>query len=138
MPTKHDRARESEIKVWLTVTRPAARDLFELLGVNKGDSTEAIGAARNKLAGLLHPDRWESQPRRKDDAAKAMAEVNMAHAILTTKDKRLKYLAELAGGRSACPGCKGEGYTSKQKGFTDRIRITCTTCGGSGLFKDKK
>lgn len=131
------RERQAQMKVWLTSTRPNARDLFELLGVHKGSTEAEITAARNELAKLLHPDRWEQDDRRKHDAARAMAEVNMAHTMLTTKDKRLKYLAELASGRGRCPACKGEGYTAKQRGFTNKVLTGCGTCGGSGLYKER-
>lgn len=138
MSAKIDAARRNEIKVWLTETRATARDLFELLGVHKGSSVEEIEKARNHLARLLHPDRWEQDDRRKPQAADAMAMVNAACTILTTKDKRAKYLAELASGRSKCPGCKGEGFTAKQRGFTAKVLTGCATCGGSGLYKERK
>lgn len=122
------------LKVWLTETAPKARDHFELLGVHKGSTNDEITAARNELARLLHPDRWETQPRRKGDAAAAMATVNMAATILTSKDKRLKYLAELATGRGKCPTCQGEGHVKKQRGFKVAKGGPCSMCGGSGLL----
>jgi excinuclease UvrABC ATPase subunit len=66
-----------------------------------------------------------------------MASVNQAHTVLTTKALRTRYVAELASGRSKCPACHGEGYTSKQRGFTKRENLRCTTCGGSGLHKER-
>jgi DnaJ-class molecular chaperone len=131
MPTKSDQA---ALKAWLDVHVPQSRDFFELLGVHKGSSAEAISARRNELARLLHPDRWATDARRARQAGEAMATVGQAHTILTTKDKRLKYLAELASGRSTCPTCQGAGYTTKQRGFTHKDIIGCTLCGGSGML----
>lgn len=138
MPKPNSREKQNELKVWLTVNVPQARDFFELLGVHKGSTIEEIGARRSELARLLHPDRWEVDLRRKGQAADAMATVNMAHTMLTVKDKRLRYLAELATGRNRCPTCQGEGYTRKQRGFKNVERISCNNCGGSGLYAARK
>lgn len=132
------REAQTEMKVFLTGPYKTARDFFEMLGVHKGSTKDELDAARNRIARLIHPDRWETDDRRKHDAAGAMATVNAAHTILTTRDKRLRYLAELAHGRSVCPTCKGEGYTKKQRGFHGKELIACHVCGGSGLYKERK
>lgn len=135
MATKNDIA---ALKVWLSTTVPQARDFFELLGVHKGSTAEQITSRRNELARLLHPDRWAKDDKRLPQANNAMATVNAAHAILTTKDKRLRYMAELATGRSTCPTCKGDGFVTKQRGFKGKDVLCCTVCGGSGLYKERK
>jgi DnaJ-class molecular chaperone len=133
VPTKSD---QSALKSWLDVHVPqASGDFFLLLGVHKGSTEKEITERRNTLARLLHPDRWSTDPRRQQQASDAMATVGMAHTTLTVKDRRRKYMAELASGRSTCPTCKGEGYTVLQRGFSRTVGGPCAACGGSGLLK---
>lgn len=113
-----------------------APDYFQLLGVHKASTPEEIKLRRNELARALHPDRWMQDVKRRDAAARAMASVNQAASVLTTKALRTRYLVELASGRSVCPSCRGEGYARGRKGIGIAMKTACLTCHGSGLYSN--
>jgi molecular chaperone DnaJ len=64
----------------------ATKDLYEILGVNKGSSQDEIQSAYRKLVMQYHPD-INKEP----DANKKMAEINDAYNTLSDPEKRTKY-----------------------------------------------
>lgn len=64
----------------------AARDYYEVLGVNRSANADEIRRAHRKLALQYHPDR------NKDKSAPArFAEIQQAYEVLSDDDKRKKY-----------------------------------------------
>jgi len=63
------------------------KDYYDILGVQKGASTEEIKKAYRKLALKYHPDR---NPGNKQ-AEEQFKELNEAYAVLSDKDKRKEY-----------------------------------------------
>jgi len=68
------------------------RDYYEVLGLQKGASTDDIKAAYRKAALKWHPDRWVNG----SDAEKKTAEENFkeaseAYSVLSDPDKKAKY-----------------------------------------------
>lgn len=62
-------------------------DPYEVLGVRRGDSDEAIRAAYRKLAKKYHPDLNPGKP----DAAERFKAINAANALLSDPIKRGKF-----------------------------------------------
>ncbi|HMN20852.1 MAG TPA: DnaJ C-terminal domain-containing protein [Ottowia sp.] len=62
------------------------KDYYQILGVDKGASADAIKKAYRKLARKYHPD-----VSKESDAEKRMAEVNEAYAVLGDAEKRAAY-----------------------------------------------
>ena len=64
----------------------AARDYYEVLGVNRSATADEIRRAHRKLALQFHPDR------NKDKSAPArFAEIQQAYEVLSDEDKRKRY-----------------------------------------------
>ena len=61
----------------------AGRDLYAILGVDRGVSSEDLKKAFRKLALQHHPDRQGSEA--------AFKEVNAAYAVLSDPEKRARY-----------------------------------------------
>ena len=64
----------------------AKRDYYDILGLSRGDSEEAIRKAYRKKAMEYHPDR-----NRNPDAENKFKEVNEAYQVLTDPQKRASY-----------------------------------------------
>ena len=64
----------------------AKRDYYEILGVNKGASSDQIKKAYRKLALEWHPDR-----NKKPEANEKFKEINEAYAVLSDTNKRSTY-----------------------------------------------
>lgn len=65
----------------------AAKDYYDILGVNKKSSDEEIKRAYRKMAMKYHPDR---NPNKKE-AEERFKEINEAYAVLSDKEKRKQY-----------------------------------------------
>lgn len=65
----------------------AAKDYYDILGVNKKASDEEIKRAYRKMAMKYHPDR---NPNKKE-AEERFKEINEAYAVLSDKEKRKQY-----------------------------------------------
>ena len=65
----------------------AARDYYQILGVNKNAGDEEMKKAYRKLAMKYHPDR---NPNKKE-AEERFKEINEAYAVLSDKEKRKQY-----------------------------------------------
>lgn len=65
------------------------RDYYEVLGVSRGASTDAIKAAYRRLARKHHPDLHHGKARAQ--AEEAFKGINEAHAVLSDPDKRARY-----------------------------------------------
>ena len=70
----------------------AKRDYYEVLGLQKGASTEEIKKAYRKLAVKWHPDKWqqasEAEKKKAEDNFKELAE---AYDVLSDDNKRARY-----------------------------------------------
>lgn len=64
----------------------AKRDYYEVLGVSKSDSADAIKSQYRKLALKFHPDRNKSP-----EAAEHFKEISEAYAVLSDPEKRKVY-----------------------------------------------
>jgi molecular chaperone DnaJ len=64
------------------------RDPYEVLGVAKTATDDEIKKAFRRLARDHHPD---ANPDRREEAAKMMAEINQAYALLSDQQKRAHY-----------------------------------------------
>jgi molecular chaperone DnaJ len=67
----------------------AKRDYYDILGVKKGDSSEAIKKSYKKLALKYHPDRADSN--KKKEYEERFKEINEAYSTLGDEEKRAKY-----------------------------------------------
>ena len=65
-----------------------ARDLYEVLSVERNATADEIKAAYRRLAREHHPDR---HPDRREEAQQMMAEINQAYGVLSDSDKRAQY-----------------------------------------------
>jgi molecular chaperone DnaJ len=88
------------------------RDLYQVLGVERGASDAEIKRAFRKLAQQYHPDVNPGA-----DAAERFKEVNEAYQVLSDPDRRQRYdlfgRAGMDGGPGGAPGFEGFG------GFSD-------------------
>lgn len=91
------------------------RDPYEILGVNKSASQDAVKSAFRKLAKKLHPDANKNDTK----AASKFAELNAAYEILGDEDKRKAFdRGEIdAEGKPRFQGFPGGG-AGGQRGFT--------------------
>jgi tetratricopeptide (TPR) repeat protein len=78
----------------------AGADHFQLLGVARNASDDAIRNAYFELAGKLHPDRLRAAniTDLEDECQRVFAEINVAFGVLAHAQKRAQYLAELESG----------------------------------------
>lgn len=102
------------------------KSYYEILGIPPSADVEEIKAAFRNLSMQHHPDQG-------GDADKFL-EVRDAYKILSEVKSRRNYDALLNLTWDRCEGCSGNGVRFKQKGFTNRIRITCASCSGRGFF----
>ena len=65
------------------------KDYYEVLGVSKNDSKDAIKKVYKKLALKYHPDRAPEE--KKEEYEEKFKEISEAYAILSDEDKRNKY-----------------------------------------------
>src|SRR5579863_9500027 len=63
------------------------KDPYDILGVQKSDSANAIRAAYRKLAKKHHPDLNPGKP----EAAERFKEISVAYELLSDADKRARY-----------------------------------------------
>ncbi len=69
-----------------------AKDLYELLGVNKNASEDEIKSAYRKMALKYHPDRFASaSDQEKKSAEEKFKEINHAYEVLSNKTKKDNY-----------------------------------------------
>ena len=70
----------------------AKRDYYEVLGLQKGASIDAIKKAYRKLAMKWHPDKWQQASEAEQKIAeKNFKEVGEAYAVLSDEQKRARY-----------------------------------------------
>ena len=68
------------------------RDYYEVLGLNKGASTDDIKGAYRKAALKWHPDRWvNGTDAEKKTAEEKFKEASEAYSVLSDPDKKAKY-----------------------------------------------
>lgn len=69
-----------------------AKDLYEVLGVQKNASADEIKAAYKKKARELHPDRFANKPEaERKQAEERFKEINNAYAVLSDAQKKANY-----------------------------------------------
>ena len=68
------------------------RDYYEVLGVEKGASTDEIKSAYRKLALKWHPDKWvNGTDAEKKTAEEKFKEASEAYSVLSDPDKKARY-----------------------------------------------
>ena len=68
------------------------RDYYEILGLQRGASTDDIKSAYRKLALKWHPDRWlDGSESEKKTAEEKFKEASEAYSVLSDPDKKAKY-----------------------------------------------
>lgn len=97
---------------------------YELLGLDRGATTDEITAQWRIVARQLHPD--------KGGSAEEFAIASIAASILRNPTARAKYNLQLDLLTEPCSRCGGEGRVWKQSGFNNRIPFTCVDCNGTG------
>lgn len=105
------------------------RTHYHTLGVTRKCTKEELIQAWRAAAWKLHPDRGGN--------AGEFAEASRAYAILRDPKARASYDAAQSLFTDCCALCSGEGVILKQRGFTVKTKIKCTTCGGSGWVPRK-
>jgi DnaJ-class molecular chaperone len=107
------------------------RDPYEVLGVSKSASPEAIKAAYRRLAKRLHPDANKQDKK----AASKFAELNAAYEILGDEDKRKAYdRGEIdADGKPRFRGFEGFGHGGGPGGFGQEGHFETFSWGPDGF-----
>src|SRR5918997_1216017 len=121
----------------------AERDLYEVLGVERGASDADIKKAFRRLARELHPDVSQAT-----DAQERFREVATAYEVLSNAETRRLDIevaapcercggngAEPGTGTVACPTCGGHGRLQQvsRSVFGEFVRTqSCPACGGQG------
>jgi DnaJ-class molecular chaperone len=107
------------------------RDPYEILGVSKNASPEAIKSAYRRLAKRLHPDANKQDKK----AATKFAELNAAYEILGDEDKRKAYdRGEIdAEGKPRFRGFEGFGHGAGPGGFGREGHFETFTWGPDGF-----
>lgn len=107
----------------------AGKNYYEILGVSKTASEDEIKAAYRKLAKQYHPDLNKGNK----EAAEKFKEVNQANEVLSDKNKRTQYDAELEG-RAFNFGNGGgfSGFSSGGFDFGEDIMNIFNMFGGGG------
>ncbi len=101
-----------------------ARDLYEVLGVSRGASSEEIKKAYRKLARKYHPDQNPDDPKAED----RFKEISHAYDVLSDDEKRKQYdLGPQAFGTGGSGGA-GAGFDPSGFDFADLFGIF----GGGG------
>ena len=68
------------------------RDYYEVLGLQKGASTDDIKQAYRKAALKWHPDRWvNGTDAEKKTAEEKFKEASEAYGVLSDADKKARY-----------------------------------------------
>lgn len=105
-----------------------AKDLYEVLGVNKDASDDEIKSAYRKLAKKYHPDLNKDNP----SAAEKFKEINQAYEVLGDKQKRSNY--DQFGSADGNPfGNAGAGGGADFGGFGGFEDIFSNFFGGAGF-----
>jgi molecular chaperone DnaJ len=104
-----------------------AKDLYDILGIQKNASDQEIKKAYRKLAQQYHPDKHKGDK----EAEKKFKEANEAYEVLSDKQKRANY--DRFG--SAGPGAGGFGGFSGAQGFGAQ-GFDFSNFSGTGGFAD--
>lgn len=78
------------VLLWAAVLT-AAKDYYELLGLQRGASEEQIKRAYRKMALKYHPDKVKGSEAEKEQAAKKFAEIGSAYEVLSDSEKKRIY-----------------------------------------------
>lgn len=107
------------------------RDYYEVLGVERAVSAEALKKAYRKLAVQFHPDKNPGDK----DAEERFKEIGEAYEVLSDPDKRAAYdrygHAAFAGGGGPAGGGFGGGFHDPFEIFREVFGMG----GGSGIFE---
>jgi DnaJ-class molecular chaperone len=104
------------------------RNAYEILGVARTATPKEILDAWRILARALHPDKNGSTAKATAD----FAELSCAYNILIDPKTRKQYDLESELLTDPCKKCDGTGVVATQKGFTQKVKSTCTMCRGVG------
>jgi curved DNA-binding protein CbpA len=74
----------------------SAATYYDILRVSRGAAPEGVRRAYRSLAQRYHPDKLQGS----DDAARVMAALNEAYAVLSDPDKRALYDRAIAGAQA--------------------------------------
>lgn len=101
------------------------RDYYEILGLQRGASTDDIKSAYRKLALKWHPDRWiDGTESEKKTAEEKFKEASEAYSVLSDPDKKAKY------DKFGHAGLDGQGAPDFSGGFGNLNDILNDLFGG--------
>ncbi|MDR2128688.1 MAG: DnaJ domain-containing protein [Burkholderiaceae bacterium] len=103
------------------------KDYYQILGIPRGASQDDVKKAYRKLARKYHPD-ISKEP----DAAKSMAAINEANAVLSDPEKRAVY--DAVGAHAWARGARGVDDVSPPPGWGARRRDGSGYAGFSAQF----
>lgn len=102
-------------------------DHYAILGVPRGADLKDIKLAHRALARKYHPD-LNANPSFVDKCAA----INVAWDVLSDPAKRKRLDTLLHTEVTACGTCAGSGKVWRQRGFKNKLAVTCPTCKGTG------
>ena len=105
------------------------KDYYQILGVDKGASADAVKKAYRKLARKYHPD-----VSKESDAEQRMAEVNEAYAVLGDAEKRAAY--DTVGAQAWAAGARSGDDVRPPPGWNAGYEFSDAGAAGGGDFSE--
>lgn len=103
------------------------KDLYQILGIDRGASEDEIKKAFRKLSVKYHPDKWANKSEKEQkEAEEKFKEVNAAYQILSDADKKQQY--DMFGTVDGLGGNSGGGFG----GFSDMFKDMADMFGFGG------
>lgn len=102
---------------------------YELLGVTRTSTEDEIRSAYRHKVSSIHTDRGGD--------AEAHTNLTQAYNVLRNKKSKEDYDNVLEMYEVFCEECKGNGYVTRTRHFTQVIKLPCDDCKGTGICQKK-